>query len=195
VSGQEATVDERATVAGAGESPLDLDREGWPAAAGVCAGLSAEALLGVLRAVFPPEVRSCHWGARADAISPILAGLPTDLAIWSEGRAWSRQAELRWQTDDAEHFSTLYLGDGDALPADFDAVGGVVRAVPSQPDGSTYLWGTRGPDGRYRDLRLGHALDYSGLGGDQAAARVPYRLLLSASGEVRFVRWALEETD
>jgi hypothetical protein len=172
---------------------VGLADEGWPAVAAARDGLDAEQLLGTLRAVFPAETRTCHWSACLDTISPIGAGLPADLAGWTEGRVWGRQAEVRWRPQSDGNFSALFLGDGELIPEGFSALGAPLRAVPSRDVDGLCLWGRRAADGRYYSSRLSRGLDYAGLETDAAQARIPFRLLLDGAGQVRFVRLALTE--
>ena len=172
---------------------VGLADEGWPAVAAAREGMDAGQLLGAMRAVFPAETRTCHWSACVDTLSPIGAGLPGDLAGWAEGRVWGRQAEVRWRRQRGGHFSALFLGDGELIPAGFSALGAPLRAVPSRDVDGLCLWGSRAADGRYYSSRLPRGLDYAGLGTDAVQARIPFRLLLDAAGQVRFVRLALAE--
>ena len=172
---------------------LSLAADVWPAVAAARAGLDAEQLLGALQTVFPPDTRTCHWSACVDTLSPVQAGLPADLSGWAEGRVWGRQAEVRWRQQGNGHFSALFLGDGELIPDGFSALGEPLRAVPGEDVDGLYLWGTRAADGRYYSSRLPHGLDYAGLGTDAARARIPFRLLLDAAGQVRYVRLALPE--
>ncbi|HZR97115.1 MAG TPA: hypothetical protein VFE37_00325 [Chloroflexota bacterium] len=168
-------------------------RPGVPAVAGVRDDLTADGLLVLLRTTFP-ESRAHYWGARVDALGPIAAGVPADLAGWSEGRVWGARAEVRWRRAGAERYSALYLGEGETLPDGFRPLAGDLRAVPGAEAEGLFLWGTRGADGLYREPRLPHPLDYAALGATAPEARVPCRLLLGPDGQVRFIHLAAEET-
>jgi hypothetical protein len=163
-----------------------------PAVAAVRDDLTADALLALLRATFGSG-DALHWSACVDTLGPITAGAPQDLTGWSEGRVWGTRAEVRWQPAGGEHFSALYLGEGEALPEGFEALVGDLRAVPSAESEGLFLWGTRGADGQYRESRLPRPLDYTALGTTAAEARVPCRLLVDAAGRVRFIRLTVEE--
>lgn len=165
----------------------DVGRPGVPAVAGGRDDLTANTLLALLRATFA-DGHAHHWGACLDTLGPISAGLPSDLAGWSEGRAWDARAEVRWQPASAERYAALYLGDGETLPEGFQALDGDLRAVPGAETDGLFLWGTRGADSQYWDPRLPRPLDYAGLGATAPEARVPCRLLVDADGQVRFIR-------
>ncbi len=168
-------------------------RPGVPAVAGVREELGADELLALLAAVFPPGTPCRHWCACLDTIGPLAGGLPSDLAGWSDGRAWGARAEVRWQQATDGRYGALYLADGETLPAGFAALDADLRAVPSEDAAGLYLWGTRRDDGRYHTTRLPRPLEYPGLGASGREPRVPYRVLWGADGVVRFVRLALVE--
>jgi len=173
-----------------GEPPADAaadGRPGVPAIAAVRDDLTADALLALLRATFA-DGRAHYWVACPEALGPISAGLPTDLDDWSEGRVWSAVAEMRWHPSGAARFSALYLGEGDARPEGFQPLSDELRAVPSAEADGLFLWGTRAADGLYGEPRLPRPLDYAGLGATAPEARLPYRLLVGADGQVRFIR-------
>jgi hypothetical protein len=171
-------------------------RPGEPAVVAVREGLAADELLAVLGSVFPAGTPSRHWCACLDTIGPLADGHPTDLAGWSEGRAWGARAEVRWQQAADGRYRVLYLGDGDTLPDGFTALDADLRAEPGEETAGVYLWGARGDDGRYHTTRLPRPLEYPGIGAtasDNREPRVPYRVLSGADGVARFVRLALAE--
>jgi hypothetical protein len=127
-----------------------------------------------------------------ETIGPLASGLPTELAGWTEGRAWSARAEVRWQQASAGQFSALYLGGGEALPDGFAPLARDLRAVPGEDAAGLYLWGRRGDDGLYRSTRLPRPLDYPAAGG-MPEARQPYQILVGSDGLVYFLRLTLAE--
>jgi hypothetical protein len=176
----------------ASEATAAASQPGLPAVAGTRDGLDAAALGAVLAAVFPSSTPCRHWCARPDAIGPLAAGLPADLAAWAEGRAWSAGAEVRWQQDGPERYRALYLAEGDTLPEDFAPLDAGLRALPGEAEPGLYLWGRRGDDGRYHATRLPRALDYPAAAG-APEVRLPYRQLVGPDGMVRFLRLTLGE--
>ena len=160
-------------------------RPGTPAVAGARGDLTADALGSLLHATFA-DGRAHYWTSHLDNLGPITAGLPTDLAAWSEGRVWDAHSEVRWQPDGPARFSALCLADGDTLPDGFRPLAGDLRAVPGAEAEAWSPWGTRGADGQYREPRLPHPLDYAGLDSQRPEVRLPCRLLIGADGQVRW---------
>jgi len=173
-------------------APAAAPERGRPAVAGARDGLSAADLLALLAAVFSPGASVRHWTARLDAIGPLASGLPAALAGWTEGRAWSARAEVRWQQAGQGRYSALYLGEGERLPDGFAPLATGLRAVPGEDAAGLYLWGRRGPDGRYHATRLPHPLDYPAAAG-ALEARQPYQVLVGPDEVVRFLRLTLAE--
>ena len=186
MSADERAAEQRAPAEG------NTGHPGHPAVAGVRDDLTADVLLALLRAIFPGD-DTHYWVACLDTLGPVSAGLPTDLAGWSEGRAWGARAEVRWQPTDAERYSALYLGDGEALPEGFQPLAENLQALPSTEAEGFFLWGTRGANSQYWEPRLPRSLDYAGLGAMASEPRVPCRLLVGADGQVRFIRLAAPE--
>lgn len=174
-------------------SAPDAGRPGVPALAAARDDLTADGILSLLPSLFPTG-RALHWGASLDTLGPITAGLPENLNGWCEGRVWGAQGEVRWQATEADHFSVLYLGEGDTPPDGFHPLTTDLRSVASaEPDGLV-LWGAREADGQYRELRLPRPLDYSAVGATGVQAHVPCRLLVDAAGQVRFIRLTVAES-
>jgi hypothetical protein len=173
-------------------APPTTAAPGRPAVAGARDGLGTADLQAVLAAVFPGGTACRHWCARLDAIGPLAAGLPADLAAWTEGRAWGAGAEVRWQQDGAAGYRVLYLGEGDTLPDGFAPLGADLRALPGEAAAGLYLWGQRGDDRRYHATRLPRPLDYPAAAG-APAVRLPYQRLVGPDGLVRFLRLTLGE--
>jgi len=162
-------------------------------------GLAAADLLALLTGVFPPGARAAHWGACLDTIGPLAAGIPADLTGWTEGRAWSARAELRWQQASDGTYRALYLGEAGAAPAGFTLLAADLRAVVAADAPGLLLWGARGSDGQYHAARLPRPLDYPAVASlglasaDSGAPSVSCELLLGHDGAVRWVRLALSE--
>ncbi|HZU05013.1 MAG TPA: hypothetical protein VFB73_03495 [Chloroflexota bacterium] len=162
-----------------------------PAVAGVRDGLTAEEVLELLAAVFPAGTPCQHWCAGPAAIGPLAAGRPTDLAGWTEGRVWGARAEVRWCRSAAGDYSVLYLGEGTALPSGFAPLASPLSAARARL--ALWLWGARGPDGRFSSAQLPRALDYAGIAPAASQVCVPVQLLLAPDGRVCFVRLTLAE--
>lgn len=162
--------------------------------AATCAGLTADDLLALLRTVFPDGTRCCHLRARPDALPPLAEGLPASVAGWTEGRVWDAHAEVRWREAVPGAFEVLFLAEGRDPPPGFTPLALYLRAVvPDEPAG-LYLWGERDSTGRYFADRLGRALTYPAVLSAGPRPRLPCRLLVDASGTVRFVQLSLPET-
>jgi len=126
--------------------------------------------VGVRAILASPTAVDFRWLASAE-----------ETADWPAGRAFGALGELTWHAEDGLTHLVL-VSDRDDLPEPFRA-GPEPEGLRLAPASSSsmldeaWLWGTRQPDGTWRETRVPSALNYplEGVGVDGSAALVVKR--------------------